>query len=140
MSDIEIKFSPIFDAAVDALQEKAASKTARSMAFPDVLFCTVTSISPLELTADEHGGEPIKRNIVVSEKITDHDVEMIADPPHDTSTESGGTGDAEFAAHKHTYSGGKFNARYGLKVGDKVIVFRFSGGQRYWIVDRVGVV
>ena len=136
----EVTFSPILDAAIEALQKQTISTAGRSMMFPEILFCTVTSIAPLELKADDFGGEPIKRNIVVSEKITDHDVVMIADPPHDTSTESGGTGDAEFAAHKHTYSGGLFNARYGLREGDKVVVIRFSGGQRHWVVDRVGEV
>jgi len=135
----EVTFSPIWDAAMDALQEKTLSAAARGMMYPEVLFCTVESVSPLKLRAEDTNEKPIEGNILVSEKITNHDVKMVADPPHDTSTESGGAGDASFAAHYHTYPGGVFNARYGLHAGDTVIVIRFSEGQRYWVVDRVGV-
>ena len=138
----EITFAPIWDRAMDAMQKKTVETSARSLLYPDILFCTVTNLSPLILTIDETGKE-IKNNIAVSEKVTDHEVEMIAikPEPHRTSTEQSIMGNnSDFLAHSHTYKGGWFKAKYGLKEGDKVIVFRHSDGQRYWVADRVGEV
>ena len=140
-SNKDISFAPELDEAVDLLQEKIKSKVLNSMALIDVLFCTVISIKPLKLSADDFKGVVIDRNITVSEKIVNHDVVMEAKPTHHTESTSGGMPNTypEFASHDHEYKGGNFRAKYALKVNDKVAVIRFSGGQRYWIVDRVKV-
>jgi len=137
----EITHSPEIDNMIKLLRANITDHVTRSMAFPEILFCTVKSVSPLTLTADDFSGVTISKNIVVSEKVTDHEVEMIAikPEPHRTSTEQSIMGtDSDFRAHNHTYGGGWFRAKYGLKEGDKVIVFRHSDGQRYWVADRVG--
>ena len=51
--------------------------------------------------------------------------------------ESGGSGDAAFAAHKHRYQGRKkWRVHNALKVGEKVILLRCDGGQKYIVLDR----
>jgi hypothetical protein len=56
---------------------------------------------------------------------------------HDTYT-GGGTSDS--TAHKHAYAGKKTFIVHGeLTVGDKVILMREQGGQRFVVLDRVGV-
>ena len=57
--------------------------------------------------------------------------------PHYTEDESGGNGDAAFAAHKHRYQGRKkWRVHNALKTGEKVILLRCDGGQKYIVLDR----
>lgn len=56
---------------------------------------------------------------------------------HDTYT-NGGT--AEPTEHKHAYTGRKqFTVHTGLQAGEKVLLLRIQGGQRYIVLDRVEV-
>lgn len=57
-------------------------------------------------------------------------------------TYSGTTGSAGGASleHTHTYKGRKkFTAHLGLKTGEKVILLRCDGGQKFIVLDRVEV-
>ena len=79
-------------------------------------------------------------------------LKVIKNPPfipakdvvQETQTESGGSGDASFAAHSHTLKGNyqtntdaKSEYYYGLAVGDKVVLLRNAGGQAFLVLGRV---
>ena len=55
------------------------------------------------------------------------------------STVTGGSGNEhQFAEHKHQYKGKKkWTVHFKLKVGEKVILLRCDGGQKYIVLDRV---
>src|SRR5690606_16624287 len=72
------------------------------------------------------------------------------DLEHEHTIEEGVTEDALTTPynlqHSHTYDGGTTDSalstiviREGLKVGDKVILLRVQGGQKYVILDKVGI-
>lgn len=117
----------------------------------NVLFGTVLSEEPDISVQIDQKKVLTKDFLVLSRNVTDHNVEMTVDhltedaDPQNTSMESGGAGDAAFAAHKHThshihpYKGRKrFLVHRKLLVGEKVILVSLQGGQQYVILDRVG--
>ena len=81
-----------------------------------VSFGTVTSASPLKIQVDQ------KKTLTVD---------------HQTESQSGGSGEAAFAAHQHAYKGRKtFKVHLALKAGEKVILISCDGGQKYIVLDR----
>jgi len=74
-------------------------------------------------------------NIVLTKNTTDWTMEMTVD--HLTENRSGGGGYAEYASHNHEYKGRKkYLVHNRLLIGDKVILLKESGGQRYVALDR----
>ena len=64
-----------------------------------------------------------------------HELDMTVD--HQTESQSGGSGEAAFAAHQHAYKGRKtFKVHLALKAGEKVILISCDGGQKYIVLDR----
>ena len=77
-------------------------------------------------------------HLILTNAVRDHTVYMTVD--HTTGSASGGSGDASFASHTHTYKGKKkYTVHYGLKAGEKVILLRCDGGQKFIVLDRVEV-
>lgn len=106
-------------AAVDAVEgEKPAG----------VLFGTVKSVSPLQINVEQRltlGAEML----VLTSNVTDHEATL------DVSGQTDSAGDP---VHAHQIFGRKtITVRNGLKVGEKVILLRMQGGQRFLILDRV---
>lgn len=106
-------------AAVDAVEgEKPAG----------VLFGTVTSISPLQINVEQRltlSGEML----VLTSNVRDYDVGL------DVNWQTGSGGDP---SHSHAVTGRKtVTVRNGLQIGEKVILLRMQGGQRFLILDRV---
>lgn len=49
-----------------------------------------------------------------------------------------GSGDASFASHNHEYKGTKeFIINNALQTGEKVVLIREQGGQKYLVIDRI---
>lgn len=100
-------------------------------------FCygTVTGVGPLQIMADQK--LPLEEmQLELTSAVQDIwlDVEISTH----TENESGGGGWAEFAAHKHAIKGRKKLRVYnGLQVGERVLMLRFQGGQKYLVLDRV---
>lgn len=101
-----------------------------------VLFGTVQSENPLSifinqkmiLEADE---------IILTRNVTDFETDMTVN--HFTQNTAGGFDAASFESHNHAYKGRKtFLIHNALKSGDKVILLRVQGGQRFVVIDRVG--
>ena len=132
--DINELLRLIKQAAVDAVQADAP-----------MMLChgTVTSVGPLKITVDQKKTleEP---QLILTDNVQDFNVEMStiegtgkSEGPHYTENESGGSGYAEFAAHQHKYQGRKkWRVHNALKMGEKVILLRCDGGQKYIVLDR----
>lgn len=74
-------------------------------------------------------------DIVLTKNTSDWSVDMTVD--HQTEDAAGGSGYAEYASHHHGYAGRKtYLVHNALAVGDKVILLRESGGQRFIAIDR----
>lgn len=94
----------------------------------------VVSVSPLTIEL-ESKVRITGSNIVLTKNTTDWTMEMSVN--HHTENRAGGGGYAEFASHNHEYKGRKnYLVHNSLAVGDKVIMLRESGGQRYIALDR----
>ena len=97
-------------------------------------FGTVTSVSPLKIQVDQKK-TLTEAQLILTNNVRDFNVDMTVD--HQTENESGGSGDAAFAAHRHAYKGRKtFRVHLALKVGEKVILISCDGGQKYIVLDR----
>lgn len=125
------------------LVKQAAVEAVRADAPMAVCYGTVLSPSPLKIQVDQKKilGEA---QLILTDAVRDYNVEMStiegsgkSQGPHYTEEESGGSGDAAFAAHKHPYRGRKkWRVHNALKVGEKVILLRCDGGQKYVVLDR----
>lgn len=102
----------------------------------DLRFGTVTSVSPLRVQITNLLTIP-ESLLIVPEKLTDYTIEVT---PLSWVTEntSGGSGDSSFSSHNHSIVGKKkIIIHNALKVGDKVALLRKTGGQAYYILDRL---
>ena len=73
--------------------------------------------------------------LILTNNVRDFNVDMTVD--HQTESQSGGSGEAAFAAHQHAYKGRKtFKVHLALKAGEKVILISCDGGQKYIVLDR----
>ena len=95
----------------------------------------VTALDPLEIQLENK--LPISADFILLTKNTcEWSVDMSVD--HKTELAAGGSGDAQYASHLHGYAGRKtYLVHNGLEVGDKVILLREEGGQRFVALDRV---
>lgn len=97
----------------------------------------VVSASPLKISVDQKM-TLTSAQLMLTNAVRDHIVYMTVD--HTTENASGGSGDNSFASHSHTYKGKKkFIVHYGLNAGEKVILLRCDGGQKFIVLDRVEV-
>lgn len=108
-----------------------------------VCYGEVTSASPLKIMVDQKK-ILTEAQLILTDSVRDYNVELStiegqgqSEGPHYTEEESGGGGYAEFAAHKHKYQGRKkWKVHNALKSGEKVILIRCDGGQKYIVLDR----
>lgn len=113
-------------AALQAVEERMPS---------GVYFGTVISSSPLKINVEDKMTLE-KAQLVLSTLVQDFTVNMTVD--HKTEDKAGGSGDASFASHNHDYKGTKaFRVHLGLSAGEKVILLRIQGGQKFIVLDRV---
>lgn len=121
--------------------KQAAVEAVRAEAPMLVCYGTVTSASPLEIQVDQKK-TLTDAQLILTDNVRDYAVEMstmvdTSEAPHYTEEESGGSGDAAFAAHKHKYQGRKkWKIHNALNAGEKVILLRCDGGQKYIVLDR----
>jgi sortase (surface protein transpeptidase) len=100
-----------------------------------ITYGEVMKVNPLEIRIEQKLTLP-EEFFVLTKAVTDHYIDMTVS--HVTENRGGGSGDAAFASHNHDYSGRKrFLIHNGLKVGEKVILLRVQGGQKYIVLDRV---
>ena len=100
-----------------------------------VYFGTVASVTPLKIDVEQKMILE-EQQLVLTSAVQDFDVEMTVE--HVTEDKSGGSGEDSFALHNHDYTGTKsFNVKLGLVSGEKVILLRVQGGQKFIVLDRV---
>lgn len=110
-------------------------QTVQAMNPSDFILGVVTSESPLLIRIDDKR-ELDEDFLILSDNVRDYAVDI--EVMHTTENRSGGGGDAAFASHNHDYTGRKKIIVYnGLKVGEQVIMFRQSGGQLFYVADRI---
>ena len=94
----------------------------------------MTSISPLQVNIEQKLTLEAPQ-LILSSLVQNFTVEMTVD--HMTE-EAGGDEESTLVPHKHNYVGTKqFQVLLGLKKGEKVMLMRMQGGQKYVIMDRV---
>lgn len=94
----------------------------------EVIFGIVTGVSPLAVSVDQKMTlqAPI---LILTNNVRDYAVEVDVN----WSTNSGGD-----PAHSHPISGRKImTVHNGLKLGEKVLLLKMQGGQKYIVLDRV---
>ena len=119
------------------LVKKAAVEAVNAAGPMGLCYGTVTSAAPLKIQVDQKK-TLTETQLILTNNVRDFAVEMTTLPNfHETETESGGSGDASFASHKHRYQGRKkWKVHLALKAGEKVILLRCDGGQKYIVLDR----
>ena len=120
--------------------KKSAIEAVKNSKPTDIFYGTVQSISPLTIFIDQKLILS-EKFLIISESLTDYETEISFDDPSVkqvfTTWNMGETSEStpskisfkEKIKHKITV----YNS---LKVGEKVILLRQQGGQKYMIVDR----
>lgn len=101
----------------------------------DIYFGTVTGVSPLEITLDQKTvlTAPF---LVLCRNVTEFTLDETVN--HLVEKYQGGSHDPSFQAHDHQYAGRKpFTLHLGLTLGEKVVLLKQQGGQKFLIIDRV---
>lgn len=125
------------------LVKQAAVEAVRADAPMAICYGTVLSPTPLKIQVDQKKILGAAQ-LILTDAVRDYNVEMSTIEgtgkslgPHYTEDESGGSGYPAFAAHKHRYQGRKkWRIHNALKKGEKVILLRCDGGQKYVVLDR----
>lgn len=100
-----------------------------------VYFGTVISASPLKISVEQKMTLSEKQ-LVLTRNVTNFKTTMTVN--HTTENKSGGSGDASFASHNHEYKGTKeFIINNALQTGEKVVLIREQGGQKFIVLDRI---
>lgn len=118
------------------VMKQAANEAVAASGPVTVVFGTVTGDSPLSVMVDSklQLGE---KQLVLTRNVTDFENDQTAHN-HLTEKRGGGSGHASYESHDHVYTGRKhWTVHHKLVVGDKVLMLRMQGGQRYVIIDRV---
>nr|DAL98042.1 MAG TPA: Protein of unknown function (DUF2577) [Caudoviricetes sp.] len=101
----------------------------------DIVIGEVVSTNPLIIQLENKLPIPAE-NILLTKNTCEWSMDMTVD--HNTEDAAGGGGEAAYAAHHHGYKGRKnYLVHNNLVLGDKVILLRESGGQRFIALDRV---
>ncbi len=129
---------------------KQASSDAIEAGKPvNLIYGVVEKVSPLEIRVDQKL-LLTKGFLVLTRNVMDYDVEMEVshetelsgayEHKHSVST-SGGSGTSDTnkqPSHQHVYKGKKtYHVLNGLRAGEKVVMIRMQGGQRFLILDRM---
>lgn len=106
--------------------KQAALEAVENSSPMGIAYGIVTSVSPLEINVEQRMN--IKGNmILLTSNVIDKEVEVEV---NDITEEKEG--------HKHDYKGTKKHIhKKGLKVGEKVLLLRVQGGQKYIVLDRL---
>lgn len=113
------------------------------------MFGTVTSTSPLEIQIDQKL-TLTEEYLILTKNVSDHEVDievnhfteqsaLVGYGPWDTKHSHPDAGIGELNPnHRHQYLGRKKIKIYnGLQEGEKVILIRLQGGQKYIVLDRI---
>ena len=118
-----------------SVMKQAAIEVIEAMKPVNTCFGVVTSEAPLKILVDQKM-ELSQAQLILTRNVTDFYTDETVD--HLTENRGGGGGYALFESHNHNYKGRKqFLIHHKLLAGDKVLLLREQGGQRYIVIDRV---
>ncbi len=101
----------------------------------DLRYGTVVSVNPLKVQVTNLFTIP-ESLLVVPQHLTNYSISVTVD--WTTENKSGGSGESSFSSHSHGMNGTKtMTINNALKVNDKVALLRKTGGQSYFILDRI---
>ena len=110
------------------------AQTVGGMNPSDFVLGEVISEAPLVIRVGEN--ELDEDFLILSDNVRDFEVDIEVN--HITEKRAGGGGYAEYASHDHDYKGRKKIIIYnGLKIGEKVVMIQQSGGQLFFVANRV---
>ena len=110
------------------------AQTVRGMNPSDFVLGEVISEAPLVIRVGEN--ELDEDFLILSDNVRDFEVDIEVN--HITEKRAGGGGYAEYASQDHDYKGRKKIIIYnGLKIGEKVVMIQQSGGQLFFVANRV---
>ena len=110
--------------------KRAATEAVEAGKPSDFCFGKVTSVSPLKISVEQKMTLGVAQ-LVLTRNVTDYTTTISVD--WSTENESSGS-----ASHNHSISGTKrITIHNGLKVGEKVVLMKQKGGQKYLVLDRV---
>lgn len=110
------------------LIKQAAVEAVRADDPTEVLFGVVTGVNPLEVNIDQKMTLQAPM-LILTNNVRDYTVEV------DVIWSTRSSGDP---AHSHPVSGRKImTVHNGLKLGEKVLLIKMQGGQKYIVLDRV---
>lgn len=126
------------------IMKRASLDAADNAQMCDLRFGTVTSTSPLKVKITNQFILP-STLLIVPQHLTNYTVSVgvnwnTSDDTHShAATDSQGGGcSVQNDTHSHSVSGTKTMTIYNaLKTGDKVALIRKTGGQAYYILDRI---
>ena len=113
-------YSGLLSAIKQAAKEQNDSESPATVCIGKVL-----SVSPLSVQIDQRFTLPAE-NLIVPQHLTSYAV---------SASLGGSTGTAE--GHKHSLGSVTLTINNALRAGDKLVLIRQSGGQKYLIIDRV---
>lgn len=118
------------------LMKQAAMEAVKTSQPSNIVFGTVTSASPLKIQISSKITLE-KEMLLLTRNVTEFETD-ITTVNWFTENTSGGAGDALFESHKHELKGKKHIIVHNqLKSGEKVVLIKEQGGQRYIVLDRV---
>ena len=117
--------------------KKAAVEAVEASNPAKIMYGTVTAVSPLAIKIDQRF-TVTEAFLILTKNVRDYEVEITLDN-WVTENKSGGSGESSFASHGHEINGKKkVTIHNALKTGDKVILLREQGGQKYVVIDKAG--
>lgn len=109
--------------------KEAVKQTLENEKLTDFTVGTVSAVKPIKIQINQKlvlG----KNQLVISEKLTDRFIYMTAVENNFNDLKD----KSKYEERK------KYIVYGGLKVGDNVILARKAGGQKYYVIDRIGVI
>ena len=117
------------------LMKRAALEAVDASMPAGFFYGTVVNEKPLQIAIDQKL-ILAEANLLLTASVRDFELEAAVE--HETEVAGGGSGEAAFASHKHAYVGTKkYVVKLGLKTGEKVVLLRAQGGQKFIVLDRV---
>lgn len=125
--------------------KRAALEAQESTKPVNVCFGTVESVSPLQINVEQKMVLG-KNQLVLSRNVTEYKTMVTIDWETEQETQThthkveGSDSETQSSKHKHKVKGKKeITVHNQLVKGDEVILIRQQGGQKYVVIDRIGV-
>jgi hypothetical protein len=101
----------------------------------DFCFGKVISVIPLKISIEQKMTLGAAQ-LILTRNVTDFKTTVTVDWL--TGAKSGGSGDSSFASHAHEVSGEReITIHNALRIGERVVLLKQKGGQKYLVLDRV---